>query len=124
MEMYFDNNYPKNLAEALKLLHDLDKSQVVNVIRTQNIDNIDKENSVVFLFDNSKRGLDVVTDKHFEEGYKVFAFKLYSSDALDIFQLTLMTMQLWPKILNTISKETNPFVYTFNYNGKKLTKVK
>ena len=48
MEMYFDNNYPKNLAEALKLLHDLDKSQVVNVIRTQNIDNIDKKNSVVF----------------------------------------------------------------------------
>ena len=124
MEVYFDNNYPKNLPDALSLLHELNQSQIFKIIRTQNIENIDKRQSVIFLFDNSKKGLSIVTDKHFEEGYKVFAFKLNSADVINLFQLTLMTLKLWPKILNTINEETNPFVYTFNYNGKYLTKVR
>lgn len=124
MEVYFDTNYPKNLAEALRLLHALDDSKDFNITRTQNIENINKENSVIFLFDNSKRGLDIITDKHFEDGYKIFAFKLSSTDGINFFQLTLITLQIWPKILNRISEETKPFVYTFNYNGKILKKVR
>lgn len=124
MELYFDLNYPKNLAEALKLLHSLDDSQNISIQRTQQIDNIDKENSIIFLVDSAKRGIDIAIDKHFEDGYRVFAFKLNSANSINLFQLTLMTLKLWPKILNTLNKETNPFIYTFNYNGKQLTKVK
>lgn len=124
MELYFDLNYPKNLAEALKLVHTLDESQNISIQRTQQIDNIDKENSIVFLIDSAKRGLDIAIDKHFEDGYKVFAFKLKSANSIDFFRLTLMTLSLWPKILQTVSEETNPFVYTFNYNGKYLTKAR
>ena len=124
MEVYFDTNYPKNLAEALRLLHELDDTKHFNIIRTKNIENIDKENSVIFLFDKSKRGLDIATDKHFEDGYKIFAFKLSSTDGINFFQLTLMTMKIWPKILNRIIEEAEPFVYTFNYNGRYLTKVR
>lgn len=124
MELYFDLNYPKNLAEALKLLHSLDESLNISIQRTQQIDNIDKENSIIFLIDSAKRGVDIVIDKHFEDGYRVFAFKLNSTDSINLFQLTLMTLKLWPKILNTIDKETQPFVYTFNYNGKYLTKTR
>lgn len=124
MEIYFDNNYPINISKALSLLHELDKTQEYKVFRTHNIENINKENSVVFLMDFSKKGHDIIIDKHFEEGYKVFAFKWFSSDDVNVFQITLMTFQLWSKILKTISKETNPFVYTFTYKGKNLIKVK
>jgi hypothetical protein len=122
MVVYFDINYPKNLAEALKLVHNLDESQKYSIQRTQEIGNINKENSIVFLIDSSKKGLDIVIDKHYEEGYKIFAFKLKSTDSLNIFHLTLRTLRLWPIILQTIEKETNPFVYTFKYNGKNLKK--
>lgn len=124
MEVYFDLNYPKNLAEALKLVHTLDESKNLSIQRTQLIENIDKENSIVFLVDSAKRGIDIVIDKHFEDGYRVFAFKLKSANSIDLFRLTLMTLSLWPKILQTVSKESNPFVYTFNYNGKCLTKAR
>lgn len=124
MVVYLDNNYPKNLAEALKLLHELQQPQDYKIIRTQNIENVDVKNSVLFLFDKSKKGLDIVTDKHFEAGFKVFAFKLNSTDAINFFQLTLMTLRLWPKVLYTLNEENKPFVYTFNYNGQRLTKVK
>jgi hypothetical protein len=124
MEVYFDLNYPKNLAEALKLVHNLDESKNLSIQRTQLIEDIDKENSIVFLIDSAKRGIDIVIDKHFEDGYRVFAFKLNSTDDINFFQLTLMTLKLWPKILHTVSEETDPFVYTFNYNGKYLTKAR
>lgn len=124
MEVYFDLNYPKNLTEALKLVHNLDESKNLSIQRTQLIDNIDKENSIVFLIDSAKRGIDIVIDKHFEDGYKVFAFRMKSANSIDLFRLTLMTLSLWPKILQTASKETNPYIYTFNYDGKKLTKAK
>jgi len=124
MEIYFDTNYPKDLAEVLNLLHKLDNSQNLSIQRTQHIENIDKINSVVFLVDFAKKGIDITTDKHFEDGYKVFAFKLKSTESIDFFQLTLMTLQLWPKILQKVGNETMPFIYTFNYNGKGLNKVR
>jgi uncharacterized protein YbcI len=124
MEIYFDLNYPKNLAQALTLLHDLNQAQDFRIIRTQNIENINKEHSVIFLFDNGKKGLDISTDKHFEDGYKVFAFKLTSAESINFFQLMLMTLKLWSTILNTIQKENQPFVYTFTYQGRSLTKVR
>lgn len=124
MDIYFDLNYPKNLAEALKLVHNLDESQKLSIQRTQMIENINKSNSIVFLIDSSKKGLDITIDKHFEDGYKVFAFKLNSAEELNLFKLTLMTLKLWPKILSTVKEETTPFVYTFNYNGKCLTKAR
>ena len=123
MVVYLDNNYPKNLAEALRLLHELQQPQDFEIIRTQDIENVDVKNSVIFLFDKSKKGLDIITDKHFEAGFKVFAFKLNSTDAINFFQLTLMTLRLWPKVLYTINEENNPFVYTFNYNGNVLQRL-
>ncbi|HZK92907.1 MAG TPA: hypothetical protein VFC67_01770 [Prolixibacteraceae bacterium] len=124
MELYFDLNYPKNLADALKLLHNLDETQEISIQRTMQIDNIDKENSIVFLVDSAKKGLDIPIVKHFEDGYKVIAFKMKSSNSLDLFRLTLMTLSLWPKILQAISNETTPFVYTFTYAGTKITKMR
>lgn len=124
MVIYFDTNYPKNLAEALRLLHDIQVPQEIKIIRTQDLKKVDVQNSVLFLFDKSKKGIDIVTGKHFEAGFKVFAFRTKSTKAINFFRFSVMTLHLWPKILNTLSEEHNPFVYTFNYNGLHLKKVK
>jgi len=124
MRVYLDCNYPKNLAEALKLIHDLQNPSQVEIIRTQQFDETNISNTTVFLFDKSKKGIDIVTEKHFQAGYKVFAFKLYSTDRIDFFQLSLVTLKLWPKILDLIGNKKEPFVFTYNYNGRSLNKVK
>ncbi len=122
--MYLDNNYPKNLAEALRLIHALQRPQEYEIVRTQDLKEADTDNSVLFLFDRSKKGLDIVTEKHFEAGYRVFAFKLNSTDKINFFDLSLSLLRLWPRILEAIVGETEPFVFTYNYNGKTLSKVK
>ncbi|MBS1586707.1 MAG: hypothetical protein JSS82_14320 [Bacteroidetes bacterium] len=124
MRVYLDTNYPKNLAEALRLIHALQLPQAIEIVRTQDIKEADAASSILFLFDQSKKGLDVVTEKHFEAGYRVFAFKLNSTDKINFFDLSLSLLRLWPRILDTITAETEPFVFTYNYNGKTLTKVK
>jgi len=124
MKLYLDTNYPKNLAEALQLIHKLETPQNFEVIRTQQFDENDASNSVVFLFDRSKRGIDIITEKHYKAGYKVIAFKLSSTARIDFFQLSLTTLKLWPKILNKIAETNTPFIFTYSYNGKSLNKVK
>lgn len=124
MVVYLDPNYPKNLEEALRLLHKLQDPQEYEIVRTQDIKKADTQNSVIFLFDRGKKGIEIVTDKHFESGYRVFAFKSNSTKKIDLFQLALMTLRLWPKVLDAINEEKNPFVYTFTYTGHRLTKVK
>ena len=124
MKVYLDCNYPKNLAEALKLIHDLQNPSQFEIIRTQQFDETNISNSAVFIFDRSKRGLDITTEKHFQAGYKVFAFKLHSTQQIDLFQLSIVTLKLWPKVLNLITLKKEPFVFTYNYNGRALTKVK
>ena len=123
MKLYLDTNYPKNLAEALQLIHKLETPQNFEILRTQQFDENDASNSVVFLFDRSKRGIDIVTEKHYKAGYKVIAFKLSSTARIDFFQLSLTTLKLWPKILNTITEESNAFIFTYSYNGKTLNKI-
>jgi hypothetical protein len=124
MRVYLDNNYPKNLAEALQLLHRLQVPQDFEIVRTQHFDETNIDNSVVFLFDRSKKGIDIVTEKHFEAGYKVIAFKISSTDTIDFFKLSLITLKLWPNILDLIGQVKEPFIFTYNYKGKSLTKVK
>lgn len=124
MKLYLDTNYPKNLAEALQLIHKLETPQNFEIIRTQQLDENDPSNSVVFLFDRSKRGIDIVTEKHYQAGYKVIAFKLSSTDRIDFFQLSLTTLKLWPKILNKITETNTPFIFTYSYNGKSLNNFK
>lgn len=124
IQIYLDCNYPKNLVEALQLIHKLQVPNGFTITRTQQFEEKNISNKVVFLFDTGKRGIDVVTEKHYEAGFKVFAFKLNSTEHIDFFQLSLSTIHLWPKMLNAISEEKKPFVFTYNYNGTRLTKAK
>ena len=122
-KVYLDINYPKNLVTALQLVHQLQNPPQLDISRTAHFEESGND-SVVFLFDRSKKGIDIVTEKHFEAGYKVFAFRLNSVDKIDLYQLSLTVITLWPKILKTLNGETQPFVFTYNYTSSTLKKIK
>jgi hypothetical protein len=93
----------------------------LDIARTAHFDEGDND-SVVFLFDRSKKGIDIVTEKHFEAGYKVFAFRLNSVKKIDLYHLSMTVITLWPKILKTLTIEPNPFIFTYSYSGTTLKK--
>lgn len=123
IKVYLDTQYPKNLAEGLILLHQMQSPKEFEIIRTSDFEDADA-NSVVFLFDRTKRGIDIITEKHYADGYKVFAFKSRLVAKVDIFQLSISVLSLWPKILHTINSEARPFIFTYKYSGNTLKKVK
>jgi hypothetical protein len=123
IKVYLDTQYPKNLAEALSLLHQMQQTKEFEIIRTNRFEDADA-NSVVFLFDRTKKGIDLITEKHYDEGYKVFAFKSRLVQKVDIFQLSLSVLNLWPKIMHTICSESSPFIFTYKYSRNTLKKIK
>ncbi len=122
-QVYIDTQYPKNLAEALILLQQMQYPKEFEIIRTNNFENA-RPSDVVFLFDRTLKGLDLITEKHFEDGYRVFAFKSRLVPKVDVYQLSLSVLSLWPKILTTIQAENNPFIVTYKYTGSTLKKVR
>lgn len=124
VKVYLDTQYPKNLAESLLLLHQLQYPKEYEIIRTSQIEEENEKNAVIFLFDRTKKGIDIITEKHYDAGFKVFAFKLNLVNGLDLFQLSLSTLHLWPKIIEAISEEKGPFIFTYKYLGSPLKKVK
>lgn len=122
-KVYLNINYPKNLVTALQLIHQLQNPMQLDISRAMHFDDPD-DDTVVFLFDRSKKGIDIVTEKHFEAGYKVFAFRLNSIDKIDLFQLSMTVITLWPKVVETLSTESSPFIFTYNYSGKNLKRVR
>jgi hypothetical protein len=124
MKIYLDNNFPKRLAEAIGLIQSLQIPQEYEILRTQDIDKSETEDVVLLLFDNKKKGLDIVTEKHFESGYKVIAFKKGLAEKLNLYDLALTTIRLWPKMLQVIKGENDPFIFTYSCNSKSLQKVK
>src|ERR1700724_2639983 len=102
VKVYLDTQYPKNLAEALELLHQMQYPKEYEIIRTSNFEDAYTENSVFFLFDRTKKGIDIITEKHFDLGYRIFAFKKNLVTKLDVFQLSLSVLNLWPKVMDKI----------------------
>ena len=123
MIILFDQNYPKYVLDALQLIHKLDATKYYRIIYWTNEVVIDQSKPVVFLLDRSLKGIDIVTKKHYEDGYKVFAFKLKRKAKMDPFRFALTILNIWPKVLETVKIQEQPFVYTYRYEGKKLKKV-
>jgi hypothetical protein len=125
MEICLEQNYPKNLVLALELIHKIDFStNDVKIHWDKKLSEDDSSSTVVFLFDKGKRNLDFTTEQYFEKGFKVFAFKMATADALNPFELSLTVLSLWKKIVAAIKEEKSAFVYTYGYQGVRLKKVK
>lgn len=124
MNIYFDRNYPKNLVKALDLIHSIYPTDTYNIIWGDKVlSELDKDQTVVFLFDRAKKGIEITTELHYEDGYRIFAFMTRTTEKTDLFRLSLRVLTLWKKILGRIKEENNPFIFTYGYKSKRLRKV-
>jgi hypothetical protein len=122
MNILFDQNYPQYVLDALQLVHKLDTSHSYTVASwTKEIEGIEKP--VVFILDRSPRGIDIITQKHYDDGYKVFAFKLKKRAKMDFFLFALTILNIWPEVLKISKTADKPFVYTYRYGGRKPKKI-
>lgn len=123
MNIYLDRNYPKNLVKALDYLHGISPSDEIEIIYGNGrLSDLDTENTVVFLFDSAKKGLERTTELHYEDGYRVFAFMTRTADNYDFFELSLQILTLWKKILGHIKEEREAFIYTYGCSSTRLYK--
>jgi hypothetical protein len=123
MQICLEQNYPKNLVLALELIHKIDISaKDIEIYWDKKLTDADAKSTIVFLFDKGKRNLDITTERYFEKGFRVIAFKM--PETFTPFELSLTVLSLWRKILDAIQKAESPFVITYRYKGTKLYKIK
>ncbi|SMO94985.1 hypothetical protein [Fodinibius sediminis] len=124
MNIYLDRNYPKNLVKALDYLHGISPSDEIEIIYGNGrLSDLDTENTVVFLFDRAKKGLERTTELHYEDGYRVFAFMTRTADQIDLFKLSLRVLILWKKILDVIKDKNTPFICSYGYKENKVREI-
>lgn len=125
MQILFEKTHPKDLVEALKLIHQSDESKsYVLSYYDKSIDEKLLQQPILLLFDYKPKGLDVTTEELYKSGYRIFAMKTKRKEKLDFFQLSLTVLGLWPKILKAINEKEAPFVFTYRYCGSRLVSVK
>jgi len=84
----------------------------------------DREKTVVFLFDHAKRGISLPTRKHYEKGFRVFAFKIDRSKKPTFFGVALTLLSAWKNIQKKIEESDGPFVCTIHYDNQKVYSMK
>jgi hypothetical protein len=125
MEILFEKTYPKNLVEALKLIHQTDDTKTFSIFYyDKTVDDSKLFAPVVLLFDYNKKGLSPTTENLYDLGFRIFAMKTKREEKLDFYKLALTVVGLWPKILSTIESNKSAFIYTYKYGGNRLTSIK
>ena len=125
MDILFDRHHPKNLIEAIRLVQNLDTSDIHNLsFYDSAIKDEDLKNPILLRVDKNKRGIEPVTEILYENGFRVILLKFPAEQDLDIFDLSLTVISLWPKILSLLKEKQHPFIYKCNGYLGKLTKVR
>ncbi|MBI9067369.1 MAG: hypothetical protein JEZ09_08765 [Salinivirgaceae bacterium] len=126
LKIYIDVNYPKRLVDILIQIHNLQKEKQYELVSGSNyeIDSPELKNAIFLLVDNRNRGVEITTLKHYEDGCRVIACKTGGNDKLDRFEFSMTVLRVWPYIVEKTKEENAPFLYTFRYGGRKLTRVK
>lgn len=120
MEILFDKNHPKSLVEAIRLIQnmDLEEEHTVMFYDTSTKDN-ELKNPVLLKVDRHRRGIEPATEILYENGFRVFALKFPNQDP-DLFELALMVIELWPKMIWHAKNNSNPFIYKCNLQSGRL----
>lgn len=125
LQIFIDVNFPRKVVDLLEELHRLQKEQKFSIIRweNQNITEAEYSSSIVLLMDQETRGLSIPVKKHHEEGMRVIVCKKKKKAKLDRFELALTLFRVWPSIVDKAKEKSSPFIYKFNYGGRRLTAV-
>jgi hypothetical protein len=79
--------------------------------------------TVVFLWDTSKKGLSQQIVKHYKDGYKVFTYKKPFGEPMNLFKVSLIMLSQWKKMIEAIEKENGAFLFTINDSKKILRRI-
>ena len=123
MNLYIDNQYSPRLIKLITSLHDMQFGKCYEIVTGEWSKDYKPANTVVFLWDTSKKGLSQQVLRHYSDGYKVFVYKKPYGEPLDIFTVSLVILSQWKKILDTLEKEQGPFLFTLTESKKVLRRV-
>lgn len=126
LKIYIDINYPKKLVDALINIHQLKKPKQYQIVHwtNQNLPSANTGNAILLFVNRKKQGIEIPIQKHFEDGYRVFACRLDKENKPDLFEFAMTVLRVWPSIIEASEKDKAPFVYSFNYANRRLTKIK
>jgi hypothetical protein len=122
MRLYLDHQYPASFVNIIKSIHELQYPKEYEIISGDWLNDNNADETIVFLVDTSKRGLDAHALNYYKDGFRVFAFRKPYDKPYNLFKQTLIFLSQWNKILNTIRLETKPFIYTISEAKTPMTK--
>ncbi|AEE50661.1 hypothetical protein [Haliscomenobacter hydrossis] len=123
MKLFIDNQYSPRFIKLITSLHDMQFGKCYEIVTGQWSEEYKPANTVVFLWDTSKKGISPQIKRHYADGYKVFAYKKPYGERLDIFKVSLVMLSQWKKILKTVEKEEGPFLFIVNDSKRALRRV-
>lgn len=123
MKLYIDNQYTPGFIKLITLLHSIQFNSSYEIVSGKWSDDFKPSNTVVFLWDISKKGLSQQIINHYADGYKVFTYKKPSETPLDIFKVSVLLLSQWKKILEKIEKEEGAFLFTISDANRVLKKI-
>ena len=105
MRLFIDRNYTPPVIKLLTALQNLQYPKVHEVV-TEWSDDFKGADTIVFLIDTNKVGLNILTTNHLADGYNVVAFKKPAGDAFDPYTCSLSMLSHWRKIFEDLSEST------------------
>ena len=123
MKLYVDNQYTPGFIRLVTSLHALQFSKTYEIVSGLWDSEFKPADTVVFLWDTSKKGLSQQILKHYSDGYKVFTFKKPYGKPLDPFKVSLLMLSQWKKMLEAIESEQGPFLFIINDSKQILKRV-
>lgn len=123
MKLYVDNQYSPTFIKLITALHSLEFNGRYDIVSGQWRDEFTPSNTVVFLWDTSKKGLSQQIVKHYQDGYKVFTYKKPFGEPMNLFKVSLIMLSQWKKMLETIEAESGAFLFTISDSKKVLRRL-
>ena len=122
MRLYIDNQYSKLVTDLIHSLHEIDASRKHEVVTGKWESSFTASDTVVFLWETNNRGFSQQILKHYTDGFMVFTYRKPYNKPLDLFQLSLLLLSQWKKILKLIENNSTPFLYTITDSTRPLNK--
>jgi hypothetical protein len=123
MKIYIDTQYPPGLFNALKEIHKMQYPAEYELMTGTWLSTNTASDTVVFLVDTNKYGLNPLTLNHYAEGYRVFAFKKPLGEKINLFHWSLLLLTQWKKVLDVVESEKAPFIFTYSLNSRSIKRA-
>jgi len=122
MKLYLDEQYPPGLKKILTQMHASQSPNEYEIIHRGWQADYDKNDTIVFLMNFNKKAISNNALDYFKEGYRVFIYRKPYQEGFAFFDFYLTMLSHWRKILKTIKKEDEPWIYSIS--DRNLVKLK